>query len=548
MSNISQRKEKVLVIGLDGVTFDLIEPWVAQGKLPNLKSLMQKGAWGRLKSTQPAHSAPAWTSCVTGVNPGKHGITSFFHWDAENLHFFPVNARDIRYPPLWKVLNAHGQKVGILNLPVGYPPPELNGYAVSGMMAPNLETACYPASLKDELLDVAPDYEIEAPIHPNRKATLDGIYCQIEARETAAHYLREHYPTDFTMVIFTGSDRLQHFYWADMDRQHPAHKQVADQGLGNAIELGYQKLDQAVGRLLERSVEDTTVIVLSDHGFLPIYRRFFVNLWLKEQGLLALKTQRLAVIETFKRWIFRLGLRRFASKVKQRLPGAENLRIHSLSFSAVDWNQTSVLFGPTMGLTFNLRGREKNGIVQQETYIELQNRLIRSLKEIRYPDTGELIVEDVQPREIIYHGDAVPLAPDLRVQMSTHRSGDWIGQYIHQRGFEPGPIIRGPDHIHAGHAPDGIFIAYGPNVNTSACIENAQIIDIAPTILYTMGLPVPTSMDGSILFDIFSKNYRETHPPDYSDGLIVEENQRYSYGDKETELIEGRLRDLGYLR
>jgi len=547
MGTIDRRNKKVLVIGLDGVTFDLIEPWVAQGKLPNLGRLMQKGAWGRLQSTQPAHSAPAWTSCVTGVNPGKHGITSFYRWEAEKQRFIPVNALDIHYPALWNIMSTHGKKVGILNLPIGYPPPEMNGYAVSGMMAPDLESACYPASLKDELLSVVPDYEIEAPILPDRRATLEGILHQMEVRETAANYLQECYPTDFTMVVFTGSDRLQHFYWADMDPEHPAHDRLVGQGLGHAIELGYQKLDQAVGRLLERSGDETTVIVLSDHGFLPIYRRFFVNLWLQELGLFALKKQRLAIIEFFKQWVFRLGLRRFISKVKQRVPGVENLRIQSLSFSAVDWDRTSTFFGPTMGLSFNLQGREAKGIILPASYAELRDRMIHDLKQIQDPQSGELVVSDVQPRESIYHGDAVHLAPDLRIQMATHREGDWLGLYIHQRGLDPGPIIREPGRIHAGHAPEGIFIAYGPNVNASTRIQDAQIVDVAPTVLYAMGLPVPTTMDGKILTDIFVEDHLKSNPPSYSDDLISHDEQHYTFKEEETELIEERLRDLGYL-
>ncbi|MBN1483084.1 MAG: alkaline phosphatase family protein [Chloroflexia bacterium] len=547
MSRDNKNQEKVLIIGLDGATFDLIEPWAAQGKLPHLGQLMERGAWGRLRSTNPAHSAPAWTSCTTGVNPGQHGITSFFRWDPAGYRFIPVNAGDVRTPFFWDILGRHGLSTGLINLPTAYPPPPLNGYAISGMLAPSLETACYPADLHAELLQAAPDYQVEAPLSPNRQTTRDSLLRHMLVREEATHYLRQQHPTDCTMVVFTGLDRLQHFYWADMDAQHPNHPQVADQGLGQTIESGYTRLDQIVGRLLERTGEDTTVIVVSDHGFAPIYRRFMVNLWLQEQGLLRLRKERQALIEWLRRSIQRLGLRRLASRAKRMVPAARDIRLGSMSFAAVDWSQTQAVFGPNMGLLLNLQGREAEGVVPPQEVEALRARLTQDLKQIRDPETGQAIVLDVQAREDLYQGPAVHLAPDFRLQMADHREGNWSGQYIHQRALEPGPLIRPPGRVHAGHDPEGIFLAAGPGLRSGEHIENAHIMDIVPTVLYALGLPIPHYMDGRVLSEIFDPQHLARHPLAYSDEQWATDQAGFDYDDEETDVIEDRLRGLGYM-
>lgn len=532
-----QPSEKLLIIGLDGATFDRIDPLAAEGKLPNLGELMRTGSRARLRSTLPAHSAPAWTSCVTGVNPGKHGIVSFFRWLEEDHRFLPVNANDIQYPPLWRMLQTHSVRYGFFNLPVGYPPSQGGGYMVGGMMAPNIEAACYPEDLAQEILELEPGYVIEAPIIPDRKARLEGILRQMERRERVAHFLRRRYPTDFTMVVFTGLDRLQHFYWADMDPHHPLYSQVVRDGLSHGVEAGYRQLDKAVGNLLDSTDPSTTVLVVSDHGFQAIYRRFFVNRWLVEQGLLALRGEHLAASAIIKETAHRLGLRSLLSRLKRALPIAKDVRMGSLSFAAVDWSRTKAVAGPDMGILFpGSNGKES-----------LLDRVRDGLLDLRDPESGEPVVEAALHREAVYTGSAVSMSPDIVIQTAVHTEEKWKGAYVMQDALEADSVFRPPGRVHGAHAPDGILIARGPGIRAGAELEGASILDITPTSLYMLGLPAVDSMDGKVLGDLFTSVWLEQNPPPTPISEETVSQARHMLDERETILVEERLRGLGYL-
>ena len=128
---------KVICIGLDGATFDLIRPWLSKGKLPNIGRIIKDGVWGELESVIPPVSAPAWTSFMTGKNPGKHGIFGFKKEKQGTYEELFVNRKLIKSETLWKCLSDVGKKVIVINVPLTYPPEEINGYLMSGMDTPS---------------------------------------------------------------------------------------------------------------------------------------------------------------------------------------------------------------------------------------------------------------------------------------------------------------------------------------------------------------------------------------------------------------------------
>lgn len=545
--------QKVLVVGLDGATFDLIDPLIAAGKLPALARLIESGARGPLRSTLPHHSAPAWTSFATGLGPGRHGIYSFFQRDYSGYRFSPVNSRYIRGEALWKQLSRAGKTVGIMNVPGTYPPAPVNGFLISGMLSPTLEQAFYPPQLHSRVVERVPHYSVEAIPLLDKDAYLDQVTGSIEARKQAALFLLEEYPSDLFVVVFTELDRLQHFFWNDMDVDHPAHATGTSPEHRGAIEAGYIALDRAVTELVEAAGPDTLVFLVSDHGFEGVYKLFYVNAWLAKHGYLALTRRRTgSAIRATKRGLQKLGLWQLARRGRAALSRAglarvDHLRSDSLSYAAdIDWARTSVAFGPNLGLNVNLKGREPKGVVcPGSEYDELCLRLRDELESWVDPDTGERVVSKVVSREEVYQGEALELAPDLRLIMA--KSTGYPGRYAYSPDLGTSQILGFPDRVYGNHAEYGILAVSGPGIRGGWQIEGAGIVDIAPTILASLGMPIPDSMDGHPLMDLFEMGPYSGDGPDRA--LVAEpsrpEEQKLSPAE-ELEVLD-RLRGLGYL-
>jgi predicted AlkP superfamily phosphohydrolase/phosphomutase len=542
---------RVLVIGLDGATFDLIEPWVAAGKLPTLARLMQEGTWGRLQSTQPPHSCPAWTSFATGLYPGRHGIYSFLHRQPGSYTLPTVNQRLIQGVPVWQILSQIGRRVGIVNIPLTYPPIAVNGYMISGLLSPGADEAFYPPDLAREVNAALGPYCVEPPPVADRQRYLDLSQTCAEKRLQVATYLLQHHSVDFFAIVFTLLDRLQHFYWAHMDPQHPCHDPQAPPEFQTAIEDGYKLLDRAVDTILPYAGPETTVFLVSDHGFEGVFKMFYPNYWLREQGLLVLQLRRWGkLLDRGKNLIVRLGLQDAARKIKHRVPAMTDVGSTGLSYATdVDWQRTQAVFGPNLGINLNVRGRDPQGIVEPGAeYEQLRDRLIRDMLTIRDPQTNDPVIQAVYRREEIYEGTAVELAPDLRVEMA--HSQVYPGQYAYSPQLDSGALLLYPDKVMGNHASQGILIASGYGIRRGARVEGAQIADMAPTMLYAMDAPLPCTMDGRLLADVYDPSYRTAHPEQYDEGQPEHPTPRFldaPASETEDATIRERLRGLGYL-
>ena len=533
-----------MIIGLDGVTFDLIEPWAAAGHLPNLARLMAHGTRGRLQSTIPAHSAPAWTTFNTGLLPGKHGVYFFLGPSRDKQYFRPLSADTIRGRRFWEVASEQGRSVGVVNVPLTYPlRPVQQGYTIAGIFAPDAASAFSSPQLYQEVLAHCGDYVVESDKHHNRQTYLTRMMAGMRLRCQAAEYLLEHHPTDLFIVVFRMIDSIMHNFWADMDPNHPLHTRLGKTLYPNAILDAYRLLDEAVGRLIERVGSDTTIFIMSDHGFRAEYKRFAVNRWLREQGLLTLRRGQ-GALPFLGRSIKRLGLTKMAKKVLSQITGNS---WQAAVWSAVDWSQTKVVYGPGPAFYINLKDRDAFGIVSFAEYNDLRERLITEFRALRDPENNLPLVAEVYRQEDIYQGEGVAMAPDLIPEAAEYeRDGRRWGY-----GFEPFP---GAPHMfsvasrYAGvHAPDGIFIAAGPHIIPNQD-QAVHIADLAPTSLYTLGLSVPQSMDGQVLTQLFDPAYRVAHPIHYSDiDVHTEGKTGQVMAEADEAKVENRLRDLGYL-
>lgn len=538
----------VLVIGLDGATFDILRPWANEGILPNLRQLMDTGITAPLYSTIPPITGPAWSSFATGKHPGKHGNIDFY-LKGDNYSLRPINAQTIQAQTLWEILSKAGKRVCVINVPVTYPPKPVNGLMVSGMLTPSTNsTFTYPPDLKNEILSEWPDYSFAVPWRDYEGIGIEDLlkdlrYVTKQRRDLVFHYLKRE-KWDFFMAVFVGMDRVQHCLWRLMDPKHPAYEENLAARYLPLIQDYYTFIDEIVGSIISDAPKQTNVILMSDHGFGPLWKEVDLNRWLAGEKLLTYhsrwqgivgrtwhKGRRLARTIPFLQKAFKAG---YGKKLKQR--------VWEATFSsAVDWAKTCAYCHAHGGLFVNLAGREPQGIVQQDEYEALRDELIERLQNMLDPETGQRIIYRAQRIEEVYSGAALNLAPDVIVTEADER------YYL---GFISTPNLRFIEETRwksGYHRYDGVFIANGFSFRTDWNLEKASIVDLMPTILYLLNLPVPNDVDGRILDNLFSDEYLVNQPPiyyevDHADAIAD------GYLDKEAEnLLIERLRSLGYL-
>jgi predicted AlkP superfamily phosphohydrolase/phosphomutase len=546
------RDIKVVVIGLDGADWRLLEPWIESGNLPTLARLVSEGTRGKLRSTTRPESSVAWSSFSTGVNPGKHGVFGFVERAANDYAYKLANAASVRSRRFWDFLGEQGIRVGILNLPFTYPPSPVNGFLVTGMLTPGPHVPfAYPQALQEQLLERFGHYKFDIGNFAQDKAALiDDVRSYTrQQRETALFLLRE-WSWDFFTVVFTGPDRLQHFLWADLDSKHPLRDPENAQRSGDALLEHYRELDSAIAEILTCLPVDTLVLVMSDHGFNGCARRFFVNAWLCEQGWLRLNDSsswqsNLASV------LSRVGSIQWVRRLKRIIAPTQwgSSDLSSAIFNrSIDWKHTKAYFGLDGGLRINLQGREPEGIVRPDEYSPLCQTLRQSLLALTDPETKSPPLANVFPREELYQGPYTPRAPDLILE--PRRDNQSAAQnFVLDSTLKPNGVHPfGSSQPYSGnHTLDGILIAWGADVVKGGQIKNAQIIDLAPTILAVMGVPVPADMDGRVLSKIFTAGRAPAAQYVAVPSVAASEEVEESFSPEEERTVESRLRGLGYL-
>lgn len=544
-----QQKPRLLVVGLDGATFDLLIPMVQQGWLPNLQSVLDRGAHGVLRSTVPPLTAPAWTSFQTGLSPGRHGVFSFQRRLDSSLEREFVNSTAIHGARLWHWLAQHGLTTGVVNLPMTWPPQPMpaGGYLVSGMETPSTDSPfADPPELADELRAMQYVCDLRVKLNERDFHSAAGITSiardlleVLRRREAAIFKLLAEHPTDALVVVFETPDRLQHWAWRAISELIDNDGGLARTPLHEVVEACYRELDRVVGRLLdEAATPETHVFFVSDHGFGPLRRRLHVDQWLAEQGWLAYESGKATV---------RQRLRAPLRRIKRFLPRAV-VRSGRRAFAVsriIHWERTMAYSGRTMehAVYVNLKGRDPHGIVPAEDFDALRRQIAEALLALRDPDADQPVVEAATLREDLYHGPYVDEAPDVLFSLAP--------------GYEPTSELSGhgvfSDALQEGagiHQPAGIFMALGPGVRPGAQLQEHSIEDVLPTLLYALGLPVPTALDGRIARTAFDPTYLAHHPPLHStdpEPGNASTRSIESFSAEDAQRVEERLAALGYL-
>jgi len=521
-------------MGVDGATFDIIKPLVRDGELPNFAKLMDRGSFCTLKSTVPLLSPAAWTTFSTGVRPGKHGIFNFLARKNGTYEIDPASSELRRVKPVWKVAGEAGRKVVVMNVPATFPPDAVNGIMIAGDPTPfHDERRLFPSgSYRGLEQHFGKGFLKPAPPFRGESSFLDTLLHSVELWTNIAKFTMEQEDWDLATVVYTATDTAQHFFWRTFDKAHPLYSHKSAERYGNAILAVYKKIDWALGELVKLADEHTHIVVLSDHGFGPLYQAVPLTGWLVEKGYL-----------TYLSGPKGKGYRGLADTVKfvlSRLRLAEGLPPLSI-LRDVDWTKTKAYFLGVSGDIFvNLKGREPQGIVAPgREYDELIEKMSRELESLRLAD-GSAPVEAVLRGKDLYPDSAG--SPDLFVK--------WAKGFDIVKEGEPDSIVRAlrKRSVNAWsgtHMEEGILILAGEAIERAA-LRGASIEDVAPTIYHLLGLPVPALLEGKVLADAIRSDRLKA--PEMCNLDIMEKGfSETIFSDEDARRVEESLRNLGYL-
>jgi len=552
-------ENKLIVIGWDGATWDLLVPWLEAGELPNLSELKESGSFGTVKSTTLPLSPAAWSTIITGQNPGKHGVFDWFERKPDSYDVDYVHTGRISTKTIWHYVNESGKRMGVLSLPMIYPATPIDGFMVSGMAAPSASAArfTYPDSLLQELENnVGPFLLAEENVYQygREAAYVDSLLRWLEYQNNVAKYLIENKPCDIYLFVFMQTDHAQHKLWRYIDTSFPNYDPDHDAHFKDSLLRVYQAMDEALGTLMRSIDDETSLMVLSDHGAGPCHGIMYINRWLREEGLLNINQDFNTKIKSWfanrnfflrgYKLISKLGLGWIANLVSK--PARNRVLSAFLSFDDVDWANTKAYSRGAFGQIYiNLEGREPQGTVKPgEDYERLVSSIMQKLAALKHPETGEQLITDIRRREEVFRGPYVECAADIMFSIQ-----DYLYQSSVKFDVEGDGIFGKSEYDDSGtHRTDGILVMAGPGIKQGGRIQGAQVADITPTLLALANIPVPNDLDGRILEEVLSddqKNRIQRITPTAA-GMVVDD-KAHDLDAEEKSQLEERLRNLGYL-
>jgi predicted AlkP superfamily phosphohydrolase/phosphomutase len=519
-----QQMCRLLVIGLDGAHWELIEPWIQNGELPTIKRFCKEGVWANMESCLPPVTSPNWKCYSTGKNPGKLGVFWWENIDVENRNISIPQSYDFKSQEIWDYMGEQGLKTAIINMPTTYPPKKVNGCMIAGGPGCEERNYTYPKKLERELKKRF-NYRIHTlsditNLRRRDNKVIDEVKKLIDQRFEVAEYLIETGNYDFIHLTIFLINVLQHFLWDD-----------------DIVKQIWERIDGNIAKLIGKA---SNVILMSDHGSNRIKREFYINNWLEQEGYLTIK-------RTISDFLFEFGINKeglnralnyfpFSGLMRRATPKALRKKILSKSgvlkkaakVDKVNWKKTKVIASGQGPIYLNVA---KNS----SAYNELRREITKKLEDLKDPE-GNKVVCKAYLKEEIYSGEYLDKAPDIVVDQNN-------GYHING-GIGGKDIFTKPKKWAAENKKEGLFAAWGKDIRRGY-ISNVKIIDLAPTILHWLEIPVPEDIDGKVLKKIFKKNSefynkkRKYHSP---------MEKTYTQDDtKEKEKIKRRLQDLGYL-
>lgn len=525
---------KIFTIGIDAGTFDILDPLIERGVVPNLGRIFREGARAQMRSTIPPTTSPAWPSMVTGLNPGKLGLFGLLNKRAGTQYEFIIAKNNFTHRAIWGLAGNEGKTSTVCGVPVTFPPAPINGTLIAGMLTPGNEVSTYPASVMDELRHARLLIDWEATRGLAETAELSRLEAKLGL------FALECYPADFYMTVFRTSDMIFH--------THPAAERERDEI--------FRTIDAFIGDVSQRMARGDLLFIVSDHGMTRMNEVVNVNSLLAREGFLSPKQVSNDAVSVAYRAIGKIKQSRavqnplFKNAITRRLwqslekaehqrtleYGREGGRQARLSESLVDWTRTKCFFvdlGYGSGIYVNLSGREPHGVVGRgEEYERLRAELIALLREKHHLD--------VFKREEVFSGPFLDRAPDLLLlnrEESTGLSSKFLGR----------PAREKQTSIVYHHQRDGIFAAFGEGIKRGASLDRIEICDFAPTVLHSLGLGIPNDVDGRAAQSIFEDSAEQKHRSPSIIEPPLEPVRSIDDMDFEESAIQEKLRELGYM-
>lgn len=523
-------KRKIVVIGLDGATWDLLEPLARQGELPRFREWMDRGCRGRLRSTVPALTPPGWTSAFTGVNPGKHNIYDFFALDRSRMKLRLATSSDRKYPAFWEIASSEGVRVGLFNVPCSYPADSVNGFMVTGMATPEGSRGFgYPAEVERTIREGFPGYKFGAGAAlletGRKKEFLRDIYRVTETQERAALRLIGEYNPDLLLFVYDETDRVMHFFWHDSDPRHPSHTGGGE--FRRAMVDYYRRVEEGIVRFISAMGGDVDLVIFSDHGFGPLEKDIYVNRLLHNWGYLEVKP---VAREMLRKPLWKRMLKKAVP------PGARKLFRERIKASPladplgyIDLENSRAFYASVSGRSlYILDEKDRDRIAA-----ELKAKLECFVDE----ETGGKPFQKVFLKNELYSGPNLENAPDMVIREDGRYAFkvEWSGR-VSSPATQHGCLKSG------SHRPEGILLCSGASFVEGKMIDEAGICDVAPTLLALIGLPPGTDMDGKTLDNMFREK-KEFTARDYS-GVRT---GGASGSPEDDSQVKEKLKSLGYM-
>ncbi|MCD4655797.1 alkaline phosphatase family protein [bacterium] len=489
-NTLTGSSNKLLLVGFDGFTWRQIQPLISAGQMPNFKKLMEDGCALDLASTDFPSSAASWPSIMTGCKSTQTGINSFFKIDSTTYDLTLNHSRFRKVKALWELVSDAGKTCFSINVPMSWPPDDVNGVMITGLLSPKNKSFTFPESISEPLRKagyVTGYRQFRQSLKFGGPAFADtGMAIDVNAlldialtRYQVAQFLVKQTKWDLGIVVFTLVDRFQH----------------NQESLGTSmIQHACKQMDMLLGGLVTSIPENTMVVLCSDHGFREYKETFLQAEWFRRNGY-----------------------------------------IHTDGQGQPIWCKTRLIPLDRVGncglYRWNVSGREKEGVISANQRENLFAALKEQLASL-YDQNGNQIVESVSafPEENGGADFIIRLRSDLLLNNSMDVSGD-LYKILQRSVYD--------------HENEGVGLLYAPGIITGNNRLSASVLDLTPTILQLLDLPIPMNMDGSVLKGAFLESWLQLHQVRQmgSSRRVVQKSDLRLQDDD----IMTQLKSLGYI-
>lgn len=532
----------LFILGLDGATWDLLDPLMSAGLMPHLRALVDSGVRTRLRSTYPPVTALAWPSFFTGTNAGKHGAFSFVRRDRQGKEQI-IDASQVQTPAIWDWLAPSKRRCGILGIPITYPTPSHATFAISGFLTPPHPSAAFtPPSLAAELAEIVGSwtFHVPPPAKPSdisaTQSFIAALMAATEQRRRAIPYLLQHYTPDLFIAVLMDFDTIQHAYWGYLHPHHPFYQHPEAEPIRQMLFPAIRLIDSLIAEVAAAVLPDGNLVLISDHGFGPMHRRLALNNALAQHGFLKLRSGRI--------WLDRL--RRRARRIRQRhwpqrADQLRHVKANQTLPQLIDWSHSRAFAGAAHELSIHLNRRDRfpHGIVSPAEAPDLLEEISKMLLGLRDEEGKPLIAAVYRPQDL-FHGPQLAQAPDLFIRPADERD-------VVTDGLLRGKRLYRLEEHHAGgwHRLEGILLAAGAGFQQpQKWLQPPTLLDLAPIIFQLLGYQPPTQLDGRMLSEILKPSSVPLQPlPQMAE---PSESSRQLTPAEQAELMK-RLQGLGYM-